>query len=121
MPDAEVTIRELKVAVREFCEDRDWDQYHSPKDLAIAVATEAAELLEIVRFKSDKEIRALLKTEEGRRRVSDELADVLYFLLRFSQMNKIDLSGALAAKMKKNRERYPIRKAKGSNRKYNEL
>ena len=91
MVDAEVTIREAADRVRAFCEERDWDAFHGPKDLAIGIVTEASELLDLFRFKSEEECRALLESETGSERVREELADVFYFVLRFGQMNGIDL------------------------------
>lgn len=115
------TINQLKDIVQKFCEDRDWDQFHPPKDLAIGISTEASELLALFRFKSEKQIRDMLANEEKRRMIGEELADVLYFIIRFAQMNEFDLSEEFSKKLKKNGEKYPINKAKGSNKKYNEL
>lgn len=118
--DSNTTISELKAKIQKFCEDRDWDQYHGPKDLAIGVITESSELLELFRFKSDKEINEMLKNDK-REKISEELADVLYFILRFAQKYDFDLSTELSKKIEKNEQKYPIGKAKGSNKKYNEL
>ena len=104
-----------------FCEERDWDQYHNPKDLAIGISTEAGELLDLFRFRNGSESRQLVESEGSREMVSDELADVLFFVLRFAQMNGIDLREALRSKISKNAEKYPVDRAKGSNRKYSEL
>jgi len=115
MPDATHTISQLKEQVKSFCHERDWDQFHTPKDLAIGISTEASELLELFRFKDD----AIVDTK--RRQIEHELADVLYFLLRFAQMNNIDLSTALEDKLKHNALNYPIKTSKGVNKKYTEL
>ena len=119
--DATVTLQVLKDQVKRFCEERDWDQFHSPKDLAIGVVTEAAELLEPFRFKSEQDTRSLLENPKTREHVSEELADVLYFLLRLCQMYGIDLSDAFERKMKRNAEKYPVEKSRGVNKKYTEL
>ncbi|MFV8249868.1 nucleotide pyrophosphohydrolase [Bdellovibrio bacteriovorus] len=113
-------IEALTKLVQNFCEDRDWDQFHPPKDLAIGISTEANELLDLFRFKTDEVVKEKLKTEQFKERVSEEIADVLFFVLRFSQMNSIDLSQALQEKLKKNAIKYPVETSKGSNRKYNE-
>lgn len=113
-------IEALTKLVRKFCEDRDWDQFHPPKDLAIGISTEANELLDLFRFKTDETVKEKLKSGQFKERVSEELADVLFFVLRFSQMNSIDLSQALQEKLKKNAIKYPVETSKGSNRKYNE-
>jgi len=118
--DCKTTIEELKNKVKDFCEERDWNQFHTPKDLAIAMSTEANELLQLFRYKSNKEIEEIFNSE-NKLKIEEELADVLYCVLRFAQMNKIDLSQALKNKLEKNNLKYPVEKAKGSNKKYNEI
>lgn len=117
--DSNTSIEELKNKVREFCEKRDWDQFHSPKELAIGISTEANELLQIFRFKSEDDMKTLMASNK-KNEVEEELADVLYFILRFAQMNNIDLSSAVASKIEKNDKKYPADKVKGCNKKYNE-
>ena len=117
--DNKTTIEDLKNLVKKFCEDRDWDQFHDPKELAIGISTEANELLEIFRFKDKKQMQELMNSSR-KQEVSDELADVFYFILRFAQMNDIDLSTAVKNKIEKNNKKYPVEKARGSNKKYNE-
>ena len=115
------SINELISRVRSFCEARDWDQFHGPKDLAIGVITEASELLEHFRFLSDEQAITLMQDPRQKGAIEDELADVLFFLLRFSQRFDIELGQALVRKIAKSEKKYPIDKAKGSNRKYSEL
>ena len=110
-------IAVLQSLIKNFCEARDWDQFHSPKDLAIGVSTEAAELLELFRFKSDAEIKELMLNTEFREKLNDEVADVFFFILRMSQMNNIDLTAAVKNKMEKNGKRYTVENSKGSNKK----
>ena len=119
MTDARVD--ELIDMVVRFCEERDWDQYHNPKDLAIGISTEAGELLDLFRFRNESECMDLLSSDGSRADISDELADVLFFVLRFSHVTGIDLRDALESKIRKNAEKYPVEKAKGSNLKYSEL
>jgi NTP pyrophosphatase (non-canonical NTP hydrolase) len=119
--DSTATIDSLKDRVRVFCEARDWDQFHGPKDLAIGVATEASELLEHFRFMNDEEASSRLAEPERRLSIEEELADVLFFILRFAQRFDVDLDSALAHKIKKNDDRYPVAKARGSNLKHDEL
>jgi NTP pyrophosphatase (non-canonical NTP hydrolase) len=114
-------IKNLQQVVKNFCTERDWDQFHSAKDVAIGLSTESAELLELFRFKSDTEVTALFETEDFKQKVAHELADILFFLLRFSQKQNIDLVDAFNSKMQRNSEKYPLEKAKGSNKKYNEF
>jgi len=119
--DKTTRLEELKRRVQEFCEERDWDRYHGAKDLAIGVITEASELLEHFRFLSDQECTAALEDLDKRRAIEQELADVLFFLLRFAQRFEIDLSESLLAKLETNAERYPAEKARGRNVKYSDL
>lgn len=106
--DSENRISELKRWVKEFCDERGWNEPHTPKDLAIGVTTEAAELLEIFRFVSRENETDVIETE--REHIGDELADTFYFLLRFAERYGFDLSECLAAKLKKNATRYPPKK-----------
>ncbi len=114
-------IEQMAARVAKFCEERDWDQFHGPKDLAIGLITEASELLEKFRFLSDNECKALFDEPAKRVEIEDELADALFFILRFSQMHKVDLEKALTSKIEKSARKYPVEKARGNNRKYDQL
>lgn len=94
--------------VRDFCDARSWRSYHTPKELAIGMATESSELLQLFRFMSDEHIAGMLEDTEQRQAIEDEIADTLLFLLRFSDLNGIDLPAALSSKLKRNGERYPV-------------
>lgn len=113
-------LDELTAIVQQFCEERDWDQFHTPKDLAIGIITEASELLELFRFQSEEDIQHMLKDAGKRQAIGEELADVLYFLLRFAQLYDFDLVDVFLDKMKKNAQKYPSERARGSNLKYTE-
>lgn len=117
----EHTIKQLMNMVQEFCEAREWNQFHNPKDLAIGISTEANELLDIFRFKSEEQIKELFKDKKSREHIEEETADTLFFLLRFAQMNNLDLYQCVQSKIKKNNVKYPIEKVKGKNLKYTEL
>jgi NTP pyrophosphatase (non-canonical NTP hydrolase) len=119
--DELTTIAQLKDTIRRFCEERDWDQFHNAKDLAIGMTTESSELLEHFRFKSADQVESMLLDPQKREMISDEIADVLYCIVRFAQVYMIDLSSALEAKLMKNGIKYPVEKAKGSNKKYSEF
>ncbi len=110
--------RELSDQIRSFCEERDWDQFHSLKDLSIGLSTEANELLQLFRFKDETQCIELLKAQPDK--VTHELADVYYYLLRIADLYNIDLNQALEEKMKLNEQKYPAAKVKGKNLKYNE-
>ncbi len=118
--DNEIRLEELKEKVKAFCEERDWTRFHNPKELAIGISTEANELLQLFRFKSAEDMQEILSTEK-RVDVEEELADVFFFILRFAETCKIDLTTILYDKMAKNEKKYPLDKAKGSNKKYNEF
>lgn len=119
MKDQNNTISELQAIVSKFCEDRNWRQYHNPKDLAIMISTEASELLSIFRYKNQDDVDKIFKNKKED--VEDELADILFGLLRFAEMNEVDLSGALERKIEKNNMKYPVEKSYGKNEKYDEL
>ena len=119
MNDNETKINELKQMVQKFCEDRDWDQFHNPKDLSIMISTEAAELLEIFRYKNEEQLKEIMQGAK-REDVEDEVADVLFGVLRFAQMNSIDLTSALKNKIEKSAKKYPADLVRGKKKKYNE-
>ena len=121
MMDHKTTIQELKLKVKKFCEDRDWDQFHNAKELAIALSLESAEVLDLFRYKSTEEVEKMLKNPEKKLELSEELADVLYLVFRISQLYDIDLSSQFNKKMAKNELKYPVELAKGKNNKYTEL
>ena len=119
--DSKTNVHELKEKIKKFCEDRDWDQYHNAKDLAIGLITESSELLEHFRFKSDEQVEEMFKSAEKKEELTDEMADVLFFLLRLAQRYDIDLVTELNRKMEKNEKKYPVEKSRGLNKKYTEL
>jgi dCTP diphosphatase len=110
---------ELRDALREFAAERDWDQFHSPRNLATALAVEAAELLEPFQWLTDEQSAAL--APKARAAVEEELADVLLYLLRLADRLDVDLEQAAWAKIARNAARYPVEKSRGSSRKYDEL
>lgn len=113
-------IKELQSLVEKFCKDRDWDQFHNPKDLAIGLSTESNELLDIFRFKSFDQMQFMMKDEKTRNHISEELGDIYFFLLRFAKMYDFDLHVCLTSKLAKNNKKYPKDKVKGKNLKYTE-
>ena len=112
-------LEELREKLRQFAAERDWDQFHSPKNLASALSVEAGELLEIFQWLTEEQSRAL--TPEAKAAVSDEIADVLLYLVRLGDKLGIDLAEAARRKLVANAEKYPVDKARGSNKKYTEL
>jgi NTP pyrophosphatase (non-canonical NTP hydrolase) len=118
---SDATLRDLTNEVKAFCSERDWDQFHTAKEVAIGMVTESAELLDLFRFKTEQQCEEILNDPARREKVSDELADVFFFVLRFAERTGIDLKTALSAKMQKNHAKYPVEKARGNNKKYNEF
>ncbi len=113
-------LNQLSKLIQDFCTERDWDQFHAAKDIAIGMVTESAELLDLFRFKTPEQVETVLRDSATLEKVSDELADVFYWVLRFADKNQIDLAHALEAKMLKNAEKYPVEKTRGKNLKYDE-
>lgn len=119
-PDTRVTLDDLMALIAKYCTARDWDQFHTPKDLAIGATTEAGELLDIFRFKTPEDMKAMLADEKQREHIGEELSDVLFFILRFSQLYGFDLQKAFYRKMAINAKKYPVEKVKCCNKKYTE-
>lgn len=110
------SLDQLKATLLGFVEARDWAQFHSPKNLAMAMIVEAAELVE--HFQWDTEAQSMSLSPEKREAVSHELADTFVYLLRISQVLDIDLIAAANAKIVLNGQKYPVEKARGKNNKY---
>ena len=108
----------LRDALREFAKERDWDQFHSPKNLAMALAGETGELIEKFQWMSEEESRNL--TNNLRQQVGEELADVLLYLVRLADKCDIELLEAAQQKLQKNRQKYPVDKVRGSPKKYSD-
>jgi dCTP diphosphatase len=116
--DSHATLESLKQKIKQFVDERDWAQFHSPKNLSMLLSVEAAELMEIFLWSmTDSEKRL----EQKRIEVEHELADIAFSLLNFCARYNIDLSTALERKLVLNAQKYPIEKSKGKALKYNEL
>jgi dCTP diphosphatase len=113
------SLEETKHRLREFSAARDWDQFHSPKNLAMALIVEAAELVEHFQWLSEEQSAALPASKLAA--VAEEVADVQIFLIRLADKLDIDLDAAVAAKMAVNEQKYPPEKARGSALKYTEF
>ncbi len=111
--------KELTKRIIEFRDARDWKQFHNPKDVAMSLCLEAAEVLEHFQWKNKEEIEEYIKTHKEH--IGEELADVLYWVLLMSYDLNIDILDALDKKIQKNESKYPIEKAKGKHTKYNNL
>ena len=115
------SIRALTHLVLEFRHERDWKQFHNPKDQALSLTLEAAELLELMQWRNGHELEEHLRTPQARRRLQEELADVLGWVLLLAHDQEIDLANAFREKIELNKRKYPVEKARGSARKYTEL
>lgn len=113
------SLHELREALRLFAAERDWDQFHSPRNLATALAVEAAELLEPFQWLNESESRD--PPPAARAAVEEEMADVLLYLVRLADKLDVDLAQAARTKMVRNANKYPVEKSRGSSRKYDEL
>ena len=112
-------MEKLRDQMREFARLRDWDQFHSPKNLAMALSAEAGELTEIFQWLTEAQSRSL--EPQARTAAGEEIADVLIYLVRLADKLGIDPVAAARAKLVENARKYPVDKARGSARKYNEL
>jgi NTP pyrophosphatase (non-canonical NTP hydrolase) len=101
------TFEDVTRLIREFVDERDWNQYHKPAALAISASIEAGELLELFQWKTDEEVKESLQSEKYKTALSDEIADVMIYLLRLADTVGIDAAAAIADKMKKNEAKYP--------------
>lgn len=111
-------IDELQAALREFAAERDWDQFHSPKNLAMALGVEVSELAEHFQWLSEDESRAL--PDAVRERVAEEVADVQIYLVRLADKLGVDIGAAVQAKLVRNAHKYPAAKVRGKRSKYTE-
>lgn len=116
--DTTVSLQTIKDELAAFIAERDWEQFHKPKDVALALSIEVSEVLEHFRFKSDEEIAHLLNDSAYKQELQDELGDCLGFLVDLGRITGIDLTTAFHEKMKKNRLKYPAEQVKGKNHKY---
>ena len=112
-------LNTLKLSMREFADTRDWNQFHSPKNLVMALSVEAAELVEHFQWLSEEESKNL--PEDKLQAVGHELADTLLYLVRLADKLDIDLMSAAQNKMKLNNQKYPVEKSRGNAKKYTEF
>jgi NTP pyrophosphatase (non-canonical NTP hydrolase) len=112
-------IRKLTKKITDFRDKRDWKQFHNPKDSAISLLLEAAEVLEHFQWKDHKEMAEHVKKSKDE--IGEELSDVLYWVLLLSYDLGIDITKSFDKKMEQNNKKYPIQKAKGNHKKYNQL
>jgi len=112
------SLNDLMALVRGFADNRDWNQFHTPRNLVLALAGEVGELAATLQWVSDSEVSEWLKSSENRSQFEAELADVFSYLLRLADQTGVDLGKALRAKMLVNELRYPQNRSRGSSGKY---
>ena len=107
-----MNLKKIKQKINKFVKDRDWEQFHSPKNLAMALSVEASELVEIFQWLKDSDIKKVDKEK-----VSQELADIFFYLLRIAEKMNIDIEKSFYKKMIKNIKKYPVKLSKGNSKK----
>ncbi len=116
-----VDMPRIHQEIEHFIKERDWDQFHSVKNLAMALSVETSELVEIFQWMNEEKSNQVKNDPAIKAKLQDEVADILFYLLRISEKAEIDLESAILQKIKKNAEKYPVDKARGNSKKYNEL
>lgn len=121
LADSSTTVSELKARVLAFVRERDWEQFHSPKNLSMALAAETGELMEHFLWASGEQSQAIARDPVKRTKIAEELADVVIYALEFANITGLDVAAAIEAKMAANARKYPVEKARGRSDKYTEL
>ncbi len=116
-----VNTIELHFLIDKFINDRDWDQFHSIKNLSMALSVEASELAEIFQWQTEEQSNNSKAKPEITQKLQDELADILFYLLRIAHKAEIDLEFAVKNKLLKNEKKYPVTLSKGNSKKYSEF
>lgn len=114
-------LSKLKELVNNFAKERDWDQFHSVKNLSMALSVESSELLEIFQWMSEADSNNLSSDPVKMQKVEEEVADIFVYLLRIASKTNINLEEAVIRKMEKNAKKYPVELARGNSKKYNEF
>ncbi|QBK04513.1 nucleotide pyrophosphohydrolase [Hylemonella gracilis] len=107
-PSRLIDVTALEAALQKFADERDWNQYHSPKNLAMALTGEVGELVEVFQWLTEEQSKAVAQDPKTARAVRDELADVALYLVRLSSVLGVDLNEAVVTKLKSNAQKYPV-------------
>jgi dCTP diphosphatase len=121
LTDSTTTLADIKTRVLAFARERDWEQFHAPKNLSMALAAEAAELMEHFLWAEPGASRLIAEQPAKRAKIEEELADVVIYALEFANMTGIDVAAAIERKMAANATKYPVEKARGRADKYTDL
>ncbi len=116
-----IDLERIHQEIETFIRERDWDQFHSVKNLSMALSVESSELAEIFQWMKEDESNAVKSNAEIKAKLQEEIADVFIYLFRISEKAEIDLESAVLQKIKKNAEKYPVEKSRGNSRKYDQL
>lgn len=116
-----INVEKINTEVSKFIEDRDWDQFHSIKNLSMALSVETSELVEIFQWLKESESNEVSSNPKLKSKVEEEISDIFIYLMRIAIKSGVDIEEAVFNKIKKNSEKYPVEKAKGSATKYTEL
>jgi len=119
--DSSTTVAEIKARVLAFARERDWEQFHAPKNLSMALAAEAGELMEHFLWATPEASTTIANDAAKRAKIEEELADVIIYALEFANMTGIDVAAVIETKMAANAKKYPVEKARGRSDKYTEL
>jgi len=121
LTDSTTRISELKERVLAFVQERDWEQFHSPKNLSMALAAETAELMEHFLWATPEESKSVAKDPAKRSKIAEELADVVIYALEFANSTGLDVAASIESKIAANARKYPVENARGRSAKYTEL
>ena len=121
LTDSSTTVQELKTRILGFVRERDWEQFHAPKNLSMALAAEAGELMEHFLWATPEQSQVIVTDPVKRGKIAEELADVVIYALEFANATGLDVAAAIEAKMAANAKKYPVEKARGRSDKYTEL
>ncbi len=116
-----MNLQNLNLEIEKIVHDRDWDQFHSIKNLSMALNVECSELLEIFQWMTEKDSNEIKADPALKLKVEDEVADIFVYLMRIVSKADIDLEAAVLSKLKKNAEKYPVDKSRGNSKKYTDL
>jgi len=116
-----INIELLNSTVSKFIEERDWDQFHSIKNLSMALSVETSELVEIFQWMKEEDSNLVKSNPKLKAKVEEEISDIFIYLMRIALKSDVDIEMSVLAKIQKNAEKYPVEKAKGNSQKYTEL
>ena len=118
MKKSEITLQEIKARIKQFIKERDWEQFHSPKNISMSISIEAAELMEHFQWLTTEQSKKLLKDKKKREEIEDELADIAIYIIDFCNLFNIDIEKIIIRKLDKSARKYPTNLVKGKPHKY---